>query len=42
MAVTFQPLLYMQGVSVLTALSFAASSHRKSAITMTSCDSYSA
>jgi len=42
MTVTFQPLLYMQGVSVITALSSAASSYRKPATTRTSCDGYSA
>jgi len=41
MTVTFQPLFYMYGPSLITALGFAASSHRKPATTMTSCDSYS-
>lgn len=42
MRVTFQPLLYLQGVSVITALSFTASSHRKPATTRTSCNGHSA
>ena len=42
MMVTFQPLFYMQGLSFNTALSFAASSHRKPATTRRSFDSYSA
>ena len=40
MTITFQPLFYMQCLSFITALSFAASSHRKPATTRTSCDSY--
>jgi len=41
MTVTFQPLFYMQGLSFITALNFAASSQRKPATTRTSCDNYS-